>query len=207
MALLGKSNKSQGQRKAALGAAFVISSVVLLFTFGLYLTLSKMAVREKHAELKNDPVSIVERVGAPVVRRELIQKKMSVVPIIEEKTVDHIQRKESKVAAGTTDLTRPFNVSMMIDNSRDGGGKGEVIITVMPALAPIGAKRFAELVESHFFDGCRFFRVLHNFMGQFGINGDPSVQENWRGKAIKDDPVKGTNKRGAVTFATSGPDR
>jgi peptidyl-prolyl cis-trans isomerase A (cyclophilin A) len=31
------------------------------------------------------------------------------------------------------------------------------------------------------------------------------VQKQWRGKVITDDPVTETNRRGTVTFATSGP--
>jgi len=42
-------------------------------------------------------------------------------------------------------------------------------------------------------------------VSQVGINGDPSVQANWRSKAIPDDVVKVSNLRGTVVFATSGP--
>ena len=42
-------------------------------------------------------------------------------------------------------------------------------------------------------------------MVQFGINGNPAVQRNWRTAAIKDDPVKQSNTPGMVTFATGGP--
>jgi hypothetical protein len=166
-----------------------------------------MTVRKNRTETVADPVRIVERIADE--RAELIRRKMSVVATNAEKASTRVQTKASPGAtgAGTTDLNRPFNVSLWIDNTPGGGGKGEVVIMVLPALAPIGSRRFAELVHAHFFDGCRFFRVLHNFMGQFGINGSPSVQEQWRGRSIRDDPVKGTNKRGAVTFATSGPDR
>jgi len=43
-------------------------------------------------------------------------------------------------------------------------------------------------------------------MAQFGVNGDPEVSKHWRNQVILDDPVKATNKRGAITFATSGKD-
>ena len=69
-----------------------------------------------------------------------------------------------------------------------------------------GAARFKELVENGFYNECRFFRVVPNFMVQFGINGDPEVQARWRYNSILDDPVKRSNVRGTVTFATSGPD-
>eukprot|EP00984_Skeletonema_dohrnii_P000042 scaffold12_cov128-Skeletonema_dohrnii-CCMP3373.AAC.7 len=59
--------------------------------------------------------------------------------------------------------------------------------------------------ESSFFDGCRAFRVLPGFIVQFGINGDPAVQSKWRSSSLKDDPVKVSNSRGTVVFATAGP--
>ena len=83
---------------------------------------------------------------------------------------------------------------------------GEVIITVTRAWAPIGADRFYNLVKNGFFDGARFFRVVPNFMVQFGINGDPDIQRNWANANLKDDPagVK-SNVRGTITFANRGP--
>jgi len=37
------------------------------------------------------------------------------------------------------------------------------------------------------------------------VNGDPAVSANWRNKNIPDDRVLESNRRGFVTFATSGP--
>jgi cyclophilin family peptidyl-prolyl cis-trans isomerase len=54
-------------------------------------------------------------------------------------------------------------------------------------------------------DGGRFFRVMPRFMVQFGINGDPKVSELWANARLKDDPVKQSNVKGKITFATSGP--
>jgi len=73
------------------------------------------------------------------------------------------------------------------------------------AWAPNGADRFYNLVKNGFYDDCRLFRVVPNFMVQFGINGDPAVQAAWRSANIKDDPVTQSNKLGYVTFATAGP--
>jgi peptidyl-prolyl cis-trans isomerase A (cyclophilin A) len=56
-----------------------------------------------------------------------------------------------------------------------------------------------------FFDGNVFFRVLDGFMAQFGMNGTPSVQTIWGNQRFKDDPVKQSNKRGYVSFASAGP--
>jgi len=83
--------------------------------------------------------------------------------------------------------------------------KGAFVVDVQRAWAPIGADRFYNLVKNGFYDNCRFFRVLDGFMAQFGINGDPAIQTAWRNSNLKDDPVKESNKRGYITFATGGP--
>jgi len=83
--------------------------------------------------------------------------------------------------------------------------KGDFIVQVNKAWAPMGADRFFELVQSKFFDGGRFFRVMPRFMVQFGINGDPKISELWANARMKDDPVKQSNTKGRITFATSGP--
>jgi len=85
--------------------------------------------------------------------------------------------------------------------------KGAFVVEVHRDWAPIGADRFYNLVKNGFFDDARFFRVISNFMVQFGINGNPSVSAIWRAPAqqLKDDPVTQSNKRGYITFATAGP--
>jgi peptidyl-prolyl cis-trans isomerase A (cyclophilin A) len=84
--------------------------------------------------------------------------------------------------------------------------KGAFTVEVHREWAPVGADRFYNLVAIGYFDGARFFRVMKGFMAQFGINADPAVNARWHEAHIKDDPVKQSNVRGAVTFATSGPD-
>jgi peptidyl-prolyl cis-trans isomerase A (cyclophilin A) len=83
--------------------------------------------------------------------------------------------------------------------------KGSYVIEVTRAWAPLGADRFYNLVKNGYYDNCRFFRVISGFMVQFGINGDPKLNSVWRQSRIQDDPVKQSNKRSYVSFATSGP--
>jgi peptidyl-prolyl cis-trans isomerase A (cyclophilin A) len=94
----------------------------------------------------------------------------------------------------------PATYKVDIDSS-----KGPFVITVHRDWAPIGADRFYNLVKSGFFDDVRFFRVLDGFMAQFGIHGDPAIQAAWTTARLRDDPVKQSNKRGYLTFATAGP--
>ena len=83
--------------------------------------------------------------------------------------------------------------------------KGPFVIEVHRDWAPVGADRFYNLVKNGFYDNDRFFRVISGFMVQFGINGDPKVSAVWREANIKDDPVRQSNARGMITFATAGP--
>ena len=83
--------------------------------------------------------------------------------------------------------------------------KGKVTIEVTRSLSPNGADRFYNMVRSGFFTDIAFFRVVSGFMVQFGIHGDPAVSAKWREANITDDAVKSSNSRGAITFATAGP--
>ena len=83
--------------------------------------------------------------------------------------------------------------------------QGDIVFEVHPEWAPRGAERLRKLVDEGYFDGARFFRVVEGFVVQFGIAADPTVSAEWRDRPIPDDPVKESNTRETVTFATSGP--
>jgi peptidyl-prolyl cis-trans isomerase A (cyclophilin A) len=83
--------------------------------------------------------------------------------------------------------------------------RGEFTLAVTRSWAPLGADRFYTLVKHHFYDNASVFRVVPNFVAQFGISAYPAVTTAWRGTEIKDDPVTQSNKKGYITFATSGP--
>jgi peptidyl-prolyl cis-trans isomerase A (cyclophilin A) len=100
----------------------------------------------------------------------------------------------------TVDQQAPPVFRARIENTRD-----TFVIEVHRDWAPHGADRFYSLVKAGFYDACRFFRVLPYFMVQFGINGNPKIQAAWRSATIPDDPVKVSNMRMSVSFATSGP--
>lgn len=82
--------------------------------------------------------------------------------------------------------------------------KGDILIEVHRDWAPQGADRFYNLVRNGYYNDCRFFRVIKDFMAQIGIHGDPAVSAAWRPANILDDLVKRSNTRGYVTFAQTG---
>ena len=84
--------------------------------------------------------------------------------------------------------------------------KGDFIMVVHRAWAPIGADRFYNLVRTGFYDDSRFYRVRAGFIVQFGLPGDPAVTAVWYDLAMPDDPVVETNEKGFVTYAMTGPD-
>jgi peptidyl-prolyl cis-trans isomerase A (cyclophilin A) len=83
--------------------------------------------------------------------------------------------------------------------------KGDFVVEVHREWAPLGADRFYNLVRNRFFTNAAFFRVVPNFIVQFGLNADPAVNKAWENAKIADDPVTHGNKPGTIVFATAGP--
>lgn len=83
--------------------------------------------------------------------------------------------------------------------------RGSVLVDVTRAWAPHGADRFYNLVEAGFYDDVAFFRVIANFVAQFGLTGDRAVNAAWQDATIPDDPPTRSNLQGTIVFATSGP--
>jgi peptidyl-prolyl cis-trans isomerase A (cyclophilin A) len=83
--------------------------------------------------------------------------------------------------------------------------KGVVVVEVHRDWSPLGADRFYNMVRNGFFDGVRFFRVIPDFMAQFGINGNPAVNTAWDKFELKDDPPgKQSNTRGTISYGNTG---
>jgi peptidyl-prolyl cis-trans isomerase A (cyclophilin A) len=113
---------------------------------------------------------------------------------------------EAKVTTPANPLTQP-NSPEMNQTAPDSfrvkfaTSAGDFELEVVRAWAPRGADRFYNLVKHGWYDGDRFFRVVPNFVVQFGLNGDPAIGKWWRNARIVDDPVKQSNKRGTITYA------
>lgn len=100
------------------------------------------------------------------------------------------------------DLARqaPDSFKVRFETSR-----GPFVVRVVRDWSPHGVDRFHYLVGNGFYDGVKFFRVVPNFVAQFGIHGDPAVSQVWRERTIPDDSVKQSNQLGFITFAMGGP--
>ena len=82
--------------------------------------------------------------------------------------------------------------------------KGTILIEAHRDWAPLGAAQFEKLVKARYFNGARFFRIVPNFVVQFGLAANPADTAKWD-KPIPDDPVLRTNRGGSLAFATMGP--
>lgn len=78
-------------------------------------------------------------------------------------------------------------------------------MAVKRELAPLSADRFFEMAKVGYFTDVRFFRLVPGFITQFGIHGDPKVYEEWDRATFADEPMRISNTRGTVAFATAGP--
>lgn len=95
--------------------------------------------------------------------------------------------------------TAPASYRVRLETS-----EGDVVIEVHRDWAPLGADRFYNLVRGGFYDDARVYRVVDGFMAQFGLNGDPYVNQAWKTQYLVDDPVAQSNTRGRVAFAKGG---
>jgi cyclophilin family peptidyl-prolyl cis-trans isomerase len=83
--------------------------------------------------------------------------------------------------------------------------KGAFVLEIDRDWAPRGADRFYELARSGFFDDSRFFRVIPNFIVQFGIARDSATNARWSSATFPDDSVRHSNTEGTIAFAMRGP--
>jgi cyclophilin family peptidyl-prolyl cis-trans isomerase len=81
---------------------------------------------------------------------------------------------------------------------------GDFTVQFKKDLAPAGVERVYQLVKTGYFDGAEFFRVVPGFVVQFGMADKPEKTLQWIRKMLPPEPVKGTNRRGTVTFAMGG---
>jgi homoserine O-acetyltransferase len=79
--------------------------------------------------------------------------------------------------------------------------KGDFVVQCVRAYAPNGSDRFYNLIRLGYYDDVRFHRVLPHYIVQWGLSGDPAVNEAWLHSAFADDPKYGSNVRGTLAFA------
>ncbi|GAB1445069.1 hypothetical protein MASR2M41_07300 [Flammeovirgaceae bacterium] len=73
------------------------------------------------------------------------------------------------------------------------------------AWSPKAVDRVYQLIKSGFYDDGAIFRVVKDYVAQFGINNDATLNAFWEGHKLIDEPVIEPNTEGTISFARGGP--
>jgi peptidyl-prolyl cis-trans isomerase A (cyclophilin A) len=84
--------------------------------------------------------------------------------------------------------------------------KGSFIIEAYRNWSPKGVDRLYTLVKNNYYEGLPIYRVVKDFVAQFGLCNDYDLNEYMENNPIEDEPVKGSNLRGVISYARSGKD-
>jgi peptidyl-prolyl cis-trans isomerase A (cyclophilin A) len=101
--------------------------------------------------------------------------------------------------SGERPVTAPDSFRVSFETTR-----GRFDVMAHRGWSPNGVDRFYDLVRRQYYDSVAFFRVVPGFVAQFGLSGDPRVNDAWRTRSIADEPVGQTNRRGRIAFARGG---
>jgi peptidyl-prolyl cis-trans isomerase A (cyclophilin A) len=82
--------------------------------------------------------------------------------------------------------------------------KGDFIVEVQKAWAPLAAERFYNLVKIGYYNDNAIYRVDGNTV-EFGVHPKPDVSAAWMESKIQDEPPKQPNDRGYVVFPKPRP--
>ena len=82
--------------------------------------------------------------------------------------------------------------------------QGNFDIEAKRAWSPEGVDRLHQLIESGFYTDIAIFRVVPNFVVQFGIHNDSILNNSWSQYKINDEPVIEKNYKGSISFARGG---
>jgi peptidyl-prolyl cis-trans isomerase A (cyclophilin A) len=125
-------------------------------------------------------------------------KRFSIVGILALLAAAALPMSPARAAQGPPNVKAPASYKVAFDTSA-----GKFVVAVTRSNAPHGADRLYNMVKAKYFDGDRFYRVVPNFVVQWGGAAKPAVTALWSA-TIADDPVKGTNARGTLSFAATG---
>lgn len=141
-------------------------------------------------------------IGALTILNSFEPSRVGQQQIDEQEEVKELIRKAEELEAEKSaqevsgDVKSTYTVEFECSN-------GTFVVECFSDWAPVGVAHFREAIEAGVYDGARFFRVIPDFVVQFGIAGDPELSAVWREKNIVDEPAKQSNTRGMVTFAKS----
>jgi peptidyl-prolyl cis-trans isomerase A (cyclophilin A) len=81
--------------------------------------------------------------------------------------------------------------------------KGVFDVEITREWSPLAADRFYQTVKHRFYNNTVFYRVVPNFVAQWG-NNDTLALKLWEPNKIADEPVVQSNLKGFMSYARSG---
>ncbi len=84
--------------------------------------------------------------------------------------------------------------------------QGNFDIASIREWSPEGVDRLYQLIVSNYYTDIGIFRVVPEFVIQFGIYKDSTLNNSWKAYKIPDEPVLQSNDSMAISFARDGVD-
>lgn len=81
--------------------------------------------------------------------------------------------------------------------------QGNFDIEAIREWSPKGVDRFYQLIKYGYYDDVAIYRVVPDFVAQFGIHNDSLINKSWQ-KGIQDEPVIQKNDAMTLAFARGG---
>lgn len=78
---------------------------------------------------------------------------------------------------------------------------GDFTATFHRSWSPHGVDRVYNLIRTGYYDSVIIFRVQPDYVVQFGISPDSTLNPYWNNQPVTDEPVKQTNAYGTIAFA------
>ena len=83
--------------------------------------------------------------------------------------------------------------------------KGNFTVEIYRQWSPLGADRFYQLIRSGYYNNTILFRVVKDYLVQFGVSEDKTKNIFWQGKNLKDETVVGSNTEGTLSYSRGNP--
>lgn len=83
--------------------------------------------------------------------------------------------------------------------------KGNFDIEARRIWSPQAVDRLYQLIKNNYYTDVAIYRVIPDFVAQFGIHNDSTITNAWDAVAVEDEPVIEKNLKGSIAFARGGP--
>ena len=84
--------------------------------------------------------------------------------------------------------------------------EGDFEIESRKEWSPQAVNRLYQLIDKGYYQDIAIYRVIPNYIAQFGIHNDSTITSAWTNIRVADEPVLKENTKGTISFARGGPE-